>query len=553
MANTHEQLLQNRLSKAARAWWARRARTVDHKAIMETFDTGGSLGSGYLFMCAMSAGIAISGLLLNSPAVIIGAMLISPLMNPIVRLGLGLTTLDHDRAGSAAFALVVGMLVALLMSMVIVYLSPIKEASAEILARTRPNLFDLLVATLSGLAGGYAMVRGRGGAVVGVAIATALMPPMTVVGYGLASGHSKMAMGAMLLFTTNLIAIAFSITVVTTWYGFARRAWRHAIAWQTILGLLLIAPLMVPLVQSLHDITNEIRDNQTVRSIVNDEIERQNARIIALQVTPSSGHQTHVELTLACEELDPQLEQKLNEKLSAAIRGKVTLTLTPVIMADPKVVELPTSSLANPVVATSPAPPPPHPLENLVDAFPLPVLAKNLDLGNRRLSVILKDQPEVSISAVRSMEQTISERYPNWTIELIPAHQPWLAVYFENNLTALSAQQEQIMGDIVWAFKRWNVEEVRVEGHASRDGNGPSTLAGRRAAVIAEYLTNAGIKVTDASGVYPYREQKQLEKRFGASVSRSTLIFPVREFSEADLPESARIAEKLNETELAHK
>ena len=142
-------------------------------------------------------------------------MLVSPLMGPIVRLGLGITTLDHRRAASAALALLAGMGIALLMSITIVWISPVRELTAEILARTRPNLFDLLVATLSGLAGGYAMVRGRGGTIVGVAIATALMPPMAVVGFGIASGHAPVAQGALLLFATNLVAIALSITAVT--------------------------------------------------------------------------------------------------------------------------------------------------------------------------------------------------------------------------------------------------------------------------------------------------------------------------------------------------
>jgi uncharacterized hydrophobic protein (TIGR00271 family) len=226
--------------------WRRLARSVDHDAVIATVDQEGSLRASYLFMCVMASGIATTGLLLNSPAVIIGAMLISPLMAPIMRLGLGIGTLDHIRVRDALIVLAAGIAFALATAAAIAWLSPIHEITPEIAARTRPSLFDLVVAVLSGLAGGYAMVRGRGGAIVGVAIATALMPPMSVVGYGLATREWAIARGASLLFVTNLVAISLSVTAICTWYGFSRRRVRHALVWQTALLTLIVLPLAMP-------------------------------------------------------------------------------------------------------------------------------------------------------------------------------------------------------------------------------------------------------------------------------------------------------------------
>ena len=117
----------------------------------------------------MSAGIAILGLLLSSPAVVIGAMLISPLMGPIVGLGFGLATFDGTRSGGQPLALSApGVVLALVFcSLFIALLSPLRLVTSEISSRTRPNLFDLLVALFSGLAGTYAVIRGRHGAIVG--------------------------------------------------------------------------------------------------------------------------------------------------------------------------------------------------------------------------------------------------------------------------------------------------------------------------------------------------------------------------------------------------
>jgi uncharacterized hydrophobic protein (TIGR00271 family) len=122
-------------------------------------------------MIMMSAGIAVIGLLLSSPAVVIGAMLISPLMNPILGFGFALATLDFPQVRRSLTALAEVTVLAVAFTAAIVLVSPLKEATSEILARTRPNLFDLLVALLAALAGGFAIIKGQGGTIVGVAIA----------------------------------------------------------------------------------------------------------------------------------------------------------------------------------------------------------------------------------------------------------------------------------------------------------------------------------------------------------------------------------------------
>jgi uncharacterized membrane protein len=122
----------------------------------------GVLTGRYIFMTVMACGIVILGLLLSSPAVIIGAMLISPLMSPIMLMG---------------FSLAIGTAVALGTSFLIVLISPLTENTSEILARARPNFFDLLVAVFSGLAGGYAVIHRKGETIVGVAIAAVVFLP----------------------------------------------------------------------------------------------------------------------------------------------------------------------------------------------------------------------------------------------------------------------------------------------------------------------------------------------------------------------------------------
>jgi uncharacterized hydrophobic protein (TIGR00271 family) len=205
-----------------RQWWSDHvAVSVDHRGVVETVQEDGGWSSHYAFMILMSAGIAVLGLLLSSPAVVIGAMLISPLMGPIIALGFALATFDSVELRRSLRAVALGVLLGVAFCALIVLLSPLQTVTSEIAARTRPNLFDLLVALFSGLAGTYAMIRGRHGAIVGVAIATALMPPLAVVGFGLATANWTVLAGSFLLFFTNLMTIAASAAVLARLYGFA--------------------------------------------------------------------------------------------------------------------------------------------------------------------------------------------------------------------------------------------------------------------------------------------------------------------------------------------
>lgn len=173
----------------------------------------------YWLQILFSAGIAALGLVLNSPAVIIGAMLISPLMSPIMAAGLALASGDLYLLVKSTVNLVASIALAVGFSALIVWLLPFHSVTGEILARTNPTLLDLGVALFSGLAGSVAVSRvgGRDGMTTlpGVAVAVALMPPLCTMGFGLGSGAPKPIVGgAGLLFLTNLVAIVASAFAV---------------------------------------------------------------------------------------------------------------------------------------------------------------------------------------------------------------------------------------------------------------------------------------------------------------------------------------------------
>ena len=180
--------------------------------------------ASYWIQVLFAAGIATLGLVLNSPAVIIGAMLISPLMGGILANGLALAAGDVILAMRSLLNLLLSCFVAISFAVLLVTLLPFKEITSEILARTRPNILDLVIALFSGAVGSVAICKepkGVATSIPGVAIAVALMPPLCVVGYGIGVAISlnsaqglQVASGGGLLFFTNLVAITFTAMLV---------------------------------------------------------------------------------------------------------------------------------------------------------------------------------------------------------------------------------------------------------------------------------------------------------------------------------------------------
>lgn len=195
----------------ARAALSLRAET-DYAVSVERVRNDVELRSGGAWALVFAILIASVGLNVNSTAVIIGAMLISPLMGPIVGMGVALATSDVLLLRRSARSFVIATSLALVASTLFFFISPLAEAQSELLARTRPTLYDVLIALFGGAAGIVAVTRkGNNSQVVpGVAIATALMPPLCTAGFGLAHGDLWFFLGAMHLFLINALFICLS-------------------------------------------------------------------------------------------------------------------------------------------------------------------------------------------------------------------------------------------------------------------------------------------------------------------------------------------------------
>lgn len=229
-----------------------------HDAVYQEAYEGRQFDAVYFGMLIFACLIALMGLLLNSPAVIIGAMLISPLMGPILACGLALTTAEWSLGKKAARNVALSVAEVVLIAFIATHLSPLREATPEILARTNPNLMDLLIAFFSGLAGTVALGSRKTAFTIlpGVAIATAVMPPLATVGYGLGTRQWTVARGAFMLFFTNFTAIVLSASLVFLLIGLRpqveRMGERHPlIRWRIAIAAAVLVLISVPLMRTL--------------------------------------------------------------------------------------------------------------------------------------------------------------------------------------------------------------------------------------------------------------------------------------------------------------
>jgi len=209
----------------------------------------------FVLMTILSTVVVAIGLLKNNVAVIIGAMVIAPFLGPNVALALSTNLAEHKLGINALKTLLSGVLIVLLLSAGMGYFFKTDPTIPEIAMRTRANLSDIILALASGCAGVLAFTTGLSSAVIGVMVAVALLPPLTVCGLLLGTGQIKGAMGAFLLFITNIICINLSGVITFLFQGVSPRAWWEAdkakkatrkalILWSIILIVLAVTILL---------------------------------------------------------------------------------------------------------------------------------------------------------------------------------------------------------------------------------------------------------------------------------------------------------------------
>ena len=292
----------------------------------------------FFSMTALSAAIASLGLILDSAAVIIGAMLVAPLMSAIIGMGMAIIHGDMRFLLVTSTAVVKGTVIAVFTGFMLGLVNFYGEATAQILQRTSPSILDLLVALISGVAAAYALCRKNvSNSLPGVAIAVALVPPLATVGVCLSIGYWGLAIGAFKLFITNLVAIVFASALVFASFGFRPnqgaayddrkiKVFQRSFLASGLLVLLMLVLLATKTTQGIQE-ANLDKDVRSELRVYLSELAMP-ATVQAWNMEPGNANTTRFDLQLhASRALAPAEVEALRERLAEAIGTPIALNL----------------------------------------------------------------------------------------------------------------------------------------------------------------------------------------------------------------------------------
>ena len=289
---------------------------ADDATISKRLIGGAKIKGPALVILILSMFIASIGLNMNSTAVVIGAMLISPLMGPILATGFGFATLNFTVVKSGILRLSLQVTIAVLASALYFYISPVQAATSELLARTEPNIFDVFIAIFGGLAGIIGQTRKTLDNVIpGVAIATALMPTLCTAGYGLANGNWQYFIGAGYLFFINAFFIFFAAFIVLKGvYSLPFHKQAEEVNRRNQLIFLVIGLIMaIPSIYAGYDMTIKYSESNHMEQFIKNDINQEGRR----QVIDYSLDQTNklVDIVVIGAPVTSEEQAKLDDKL----------------------------------------------------------------------------------------------------------------------------------------------------------------------------------------------------------------------------------------------
>ena len=315
----------------------------------------------FFILIALSAAIAALGLLLSSPAVVIGAMLVAPLMSPMIGVGMAMVLGDTRFLRLSIGAVVRGVALAILVGALSGLLRLDADLTAEVLSRTQPNLLDLGVALFAGLAGAYAITESDAAAALpGVAISAALVPPLASSGIALSTGNFPESGGAFLLFVANFSAIVFASILVFLSRGFRpsaaqkdRRSVQERTVGAAVIMLIFVSAVLVLFTFSL---TRQAQMERMVYTVTEEQLaEVAGAELVNLNVIDLQDDELPLTLEIVAQSenvipfsvvkaLQDQIAGELQPVLSAGKEVQLTMTVIRVTKLDPVVPPTPTTT-----------------------------------------------------------------------------------------------------------------------------------------------------------------------------------------------------------------
>ena len=302
----------------------------DEEETIESLKKGVEFRGTNLWVLIFAIFLASLGLNTNSTAVIIGAMLISPLMGPIMGFGLGLGIADFDLVKRSLRNYLTATLFSVVTATIYFLISPISEAQSELLARTSPTIYDVLIAFFGGLAGIVAgSTKSKGNVIPGVAIATALMPPLCTAGFGLATGNLSYFLGAFYLYFINTVFISLSTYIVVRVLKYPNKEFldkKRAMVVRRYMMIIVTCTIIPSLYLTYRVLRNTVFDEQ-VRSFVNKELDFPNTQVLSRTVAVDTAGRKALNVVLLGDEVPDMMIEAARARMRDYGLGGIGLNI----------------------------------------------------------------------------------------------------------------------------------------------------------------------------------------------------------------------------------
>ena len=302
----------------------------DEEETIESLKKGVEFRGTNLWVLIFAIFLASLGLNTNSTAVIIGAMLISPLMGPIMGFGLGLGITDFDLVKRSLRNYLTATLFSVVTATIYFLISPISEAQSELLARTSPTIYDVLIAFFGGLAGIVAgSTKSKGNVIPGVAIATALMPPLCTAGFGLATGNLSYFLGAFYLYFINTVFISLSTYIVVRVLKYPNKEFldkKSAMVVRRYMMIIVTCTIIPSLYLTYRVLRNTVFDEQ-VRSFVNKELDFPNTQVLSRTVAVDTAGRKALNVVLLGDEVPDMMIEAARARMTDYGLGGIGLNI----------------------------------------------------------------------------------------------------------------------------------------------------------------------------------------------------------------------------------
>lgn len=290
----------------------------DREKTLETIKNNINFSGSNLWILACAIIVASVGLNVNSTAVVIGAMLISPLMGPIVGAGFALGVYDFNLLKKSLRNLAISTIIGLVFSTLYFYISPFKDVQSEILSRTSPNIYDILIAFFGGIVGVIAVTRvEKGNPIPGVAIATALMPPLCTAGFGIATANWSYFLGATYLYCINCVFIGIATFLIIKYLKYPPKKQVDEKQQKQVRYIItaLILVMLIPSAYLAYTLYIEQQLKKNIELFLKEEFV-ENGHTIVYKKTDLNSQNRKIELGFLSKRFDKKEIEAYNKKLN---------------------------------------------------------------------------------------------------------------------------------------------------------------------------------------------------------------------------------------------